>query len=39
MLLGNAKEDGLLVAHILEKRLGDRVLRLYMEMIRQEEHI
>lgn len=39
MLLGNAKEDGPLVAHILEKKLGDRVLRLYLDMLSHEEHI
>jgi hypothetical protein len=30
MLFGNAKEGGLLVTHILESRLGDRILTAYL---------
>jgi hypothetical protein len=39
MLLGNAREDGRLVQHILERKLGNRILRLYLEMLSEEEHI
>lgn len=33
MLLGNAREDGQLIRHILQKGLGDHVLRLYLTML------
>ena len=31
LLLGNAKDDGLLVAHLLENHLPDRVLAIYLD--------
>lgn len=33
MLLGNAKEKGVLASHILEKGLGDRLITCYLEYL------
>ena len=35
MLMGNAKEDGILSTHILKNKLGDKNLKNYLKYISQ----